>query len=311
MANDVVRGMRTALVVMSVALALSWAAPVQAVMPASTGLTVSDSTTVTLVGAGDIASCSYSRDSATGALVAGVLAADPSAIAFTAGDNVYPDGTPSNYPDCYDPAWGSFRSRTRPAPGNHDYYHSPGAAGYFAYFGRRAGRYHRGWYKFTAGTWRVYSLNSECGKNTRCHRRQYRWLAADLVNNPHQCVMAIWHRPRFSTGPHGNSARMSDIFQLLYDHGAELVVAGHDHMYERYLPLDPSGNADPVNGIQEFVVGTGGAALYGFKTDSPQIAVRNNTAHGVLELTLAPGGYSWQFLATGGTFTDSGTASCH
>ena len=262
---------------------------------------------VTLVGAGDIATCVGTADSATASLVESIPG-----IVFTAGDNVYPDGSRASFLDCYKPTWGAFKDRTRSTIGNHEIYRHPGARPYYRYFGRKAGKSGRGYYRYDAGAWRVYSLTSECRPSSSCYAAQYAWLSNDLEANPHQCVMAIWHRPLFSTGPHGSSARMQPLFQLLYDHGAEMVINGHDHMYERYVPLDAEGNPDPLNGIREFVVGTGGAELYPFKTDSPLIEVRDNSTFGVLRLDLSPGSYNWQFIpVAGSSFTDSGSGTCH
>ena len=268
--------------------------------------------TVTLVGAGDIAVCGTSHDSQTAALVQSVLDSDTTAIAFTAGDNTYPDGSSAYFNTCYEDTWGVFKARTRPGIGNHEYYRNPGAAGYFDYFGAQAGPERRGWYKFNAGTWRVYQLTSECGAQSSCYRKQLRWLKSDLRNKPSQCVLAIWHRPLFSTGEHGDSVRMRNVFAALYDAGAELVVNGHDHGYQRLKPVDSLGVEDALNGIREIVTATGGASLYDFPSDSPLVDVRDNTSHGVLKLTLAPGSYSWEFVPVeGDTFTDSGTANCH
>ncbi len=265
---------------------------------------LADPTDATLVGAGDIATCSSAADTGTAAVAASVPG-----IVFTAGDNVYPDGAATNYTDCYDPTWGALIGRTRPALGNHDYENTPGATGYFDYFGASAGDPATGWYEYDAGTWRVYVLNSECGSS--CAQQQYDWLKASLSAEPHLCTLAIWHRPRFSTGPHGNSTRMDAIWQLLAANRADVVLNGHDHMYERYTPLDANGAADEA-GIREFVVGTGGASLYAFKTSSPLIEVRDDTTHGVLRLDLGQGSYGWQFLPAGsGTFTDSGSGNCH
>jgi acid phosphatase type 7 len=273
---------------------------------------VTDPVNGAMVGAGDISSCASTGDSDTAAVVETVLADDPSTTVFTAGDNVYPNGGTQYFSDCYDPTWGAVKAQTRPDPGNHDYENNPGAGPYFAYFGESAGPAGRGWYKFESGTWRVYSLNSECANST-CSDAQYNWLMADLAAEPHRCVVAIWHRPVFSTGPHGNSTRMASIFKLLYDNGAELVITGHDHMYERFAPADSTGVPDAANGVREFVVGTGGAALYAFKTDSSLIEVRNNATHGVLSLQLMPGAYDWEFMPVAGAtgFSDSGSASCH
>jgi len=258
----------------------------------------------TLVGAGDIASCNSTDDSDTAALAAGVAG-----IVFTAGDNVYPNGTADNFANCYDPSWGVLKSRTKPVPGNHEYEGVPGASGYFGYFGDAAGDPQEGWYKYDAGTWRVYALNSECDSTT-CPQ-QLAWLKSDLGQEPHECSLALWHRPRFSTGPHGDATDMAAVWSLLAANGVDVVINGHDHVYERFTPLDADGNPSST-GIRDFVVGTGGESHYSFVTDSTSIDVRDNTSFGVLRLDLAQGGYSWQFLPTAsGTFTDSGTSTCH
>ena len=197
-------------------------------------------------------------------------------------------------------------------PGNHDYL-TANAQAYFDYFGANAGQPGQGWYAYDAGTWRVYALNSNCASIGGCAvgQAQYEWLAADLAATPRACVLAMWHHPLFSAGPHGNSSAMAAIFDLLDQNGAEVVVNGHDHMYERFAPADSSGAADST-GVREFVVGTGGASLYSFTGWPALLEVRDNTSYGVLKLDLAPGSYSWQFLpAGGGQFTDSGSTACH
>ncbi len=265
---------------------------------------LTDATTETLVGAGDIASCDDLDDERTADIIETI-----EGIVFTTGDNVYPDGTAQNFADCYGPSWGAFKNRTRPVPGNHDYYNNPGAAPYFAYFGGNAGPAGRGWYRYQAGTWRIYALNSECSPTSACGMAQFDWLAKDLAAEPHRCVAAMWHRPRWSTGSHGDSTRMAAITQLLYDHDTELILTGHDHGYQRYKLATPTGAPDPATGVRQFVVATGGASLYAFPTTSALIDVRDNTAQGVLRLDLAPGSYNWEFIPRAGrTFTDSGTS---
>jgi hypothetical protein len=266
-----------------------------------------------MVGAGDIATCTNTHDSETANLVSAVLGADANATAFTGGDNVYPDGAAANYTNCYEPSWGAFKARTRPIPGNHDYLNNPGAAPYFAYFGANAGPAGKGWYRYESGTWRVYALNSECRPTSACFAEQLSWLKANLAAEPHRCVLAMWHQPRFSTGPHGSSTRMAQVFQALYDAGADVVVTGHDHGYQRFMPANPSGSPDATRGMREFVVGTGGAELYEWKTDSTLLEVRGNVSFGVLQLQLTPGSYSWQFESVPGPtgFSDSGTGTCH
>ena len=260
-----------------------------------------------LVGAGDIASCVMSGDSATAKLLDGIAG-----TVFTAGDNAYEHGTAAQFNDCYRPTWGRHRSRTRPAPGNHDYF-TAGAAGYFGYFGTRAGTAGQGWYAYDVGAWRVYALNSNCAAIGGCEAgsAQETWLRTDLAANPRQCVLAYWHHPVFSSGVHGNDPTMGDIWAALHEAGAEVVVNGHDHDYERFAPQAPDGSADPA-GIREFVVGTGGAGLRGFGTVRANSLVRSSSAHGVLKLTLRPTSYSWAFVPVAGkTFKDSGSTACH
>lgn len=263
-----------------------------------------------LVGAGDIASCGLTADTATAKLLASIQG-----TIFTAGDNAYESGTAAEFANCYDPTWGPFKSRTRPAPGNHDYVTS-GASAYYEYFGDAAGEAGKGWYAYDVGAWRVYALNSNCASTGvgGCGpgSPQETWLLNDLAANPRQCVAAIWHHPRFSSGQHGNSTLMASIFTQLYNAGADVVINGHDHDYERFAPLRPDGAADPDRGIRQFVVGTGGASLRSLGTTQSNSEVRSSAAHGVLKLTLQAGGYRWDFIPIAGrTFTDTGTGTCH
>lgn len=260
-----------------------------------------------LVGAGDIASCNLTGDTATAKLIAGIAG-----IVFTAGDNAYESGTAAEFASCYDPTWGSFRSRTHPVPGNHDYV-TAGASGYYGYFGAAAGASSQGWYAYEVGAWRIYALNSNCAAIGGCGAGspQEAWLRADLAANPHQCVAAMWHHPRFSSGNHGNDSIMDTIWRDLVAAGAEFVVNGHDHDYERFAPLNETGAAASINGTREFVVGTGGASLRPFGTVQAASEVRNSATLGVIKFTLSATGYSWQFIPIAGkTFTDSGTDVC-
>jgi acid phosphatase type 7 len=263
---------------------------------------------VVLVGAGDIASCASDGDTATAKLLDGIAG-----IVFTLGDNVYERGTNAEFRRCYGPTWGRQLSRTMPTPGNHDY-GTPNAAGYFRYFGAAAGDPAKGWYAYDAGTWRVYVLNSNCADIGGCKAgsAQERWLRQDLAENPRPCVLAMWHHPRFSSGPHGNNPITQPLWEALYEAGADLILNGHDHTYERFAPQTPTGAADPEHGIVEMVVGTGGRSHYDFPTARDNSLVRDNTTFGVLRLVLASGGWSFQFIpAAGGTFTDSGSGTCH
>ena len=263
---------------------------------------------VTLTGAGDIASCSLPDDEATAALLE-----DVPGWVFTAGDNAYESGTTEEFEQCYDPSWGAYRERTFPAIGNHDAV-TPGRQGYFEYFGSRAGDPRAGWYATTLGAWRLIVLDSNCVDAGGCgpDTDQGRWLAAELDANPSDCTLAIWHHPRFSTGYHGPTLAVQPFWDALYAAGAELVVNGHDHDYERFVPVDAAGNPDADRGIREIVAGTGGAALRPFELDDPNSEVRDASTHGVLRLDLRPGAYDWEFIPVpGGAFTDSGSGTCH
>ena len=261
-----------------------------------------------LVGAGDIADCASSGDEATAKLIDGIAGA-----VFTLGDNAYESGTPSEFSRCYDPTWGRQLARTRPVAGNHDYA-TRNAAGYFGYFGAAAGDPATGWYAYDAGAWRVYVLNSNCGSVGGCDASsaQERWLRQDVATNPRQCVLAMWHHPRFSSGVHGNDPATQGLWQALYEAGAELILNGHDHTYERFAPQTPEGALDDRRGIVEMVVGTGGRSHYDFPTIRANSLVRNDTAYGVLRLVLSDGGWSFEFLpVAGASFTDSGSGTCH
>ncbi len=262
-----------------------------------------------LVGAGDIASCASPFSKATAKLIEGIAG-----TVFTAGDNAYETGSAVEYAKCYDPTWGRFRERTRPAIGNHDAVTADGAA-YFAYFGAAAGEGPDGWYSYQAGSWHVVVLNANCPGVDACGpgSRQLAWLESDLAAHPGGCTVAIWHQPRFSSGEHGNDLHSSSFWTALYAAGADLIVNGHDHDYERFAPQTPSGALDPVTGIREIVVGTGGKSLRIFRpTIAANSEVRNSRTYGVLELDLAPGSFTWRFIPIAGqTFTDSGSGVCH
>lgn len=258
-----------------------------------------------LVGAGDIAN-SGPLDTATAALIDDL----PNATVVALGDNAYPDGTTSNYQTYYDPTWGAFKSRTRPTPGNHDY-HTSGAAGYFDYFGALAGPSGRGYYSYDLGSWHVVSLDSEI--SMAAGSAQETWLRADLAASSQPCTVAYWHRPLFTSGSeHAPYTAARPLFQALYDAGAELVLSGHNHQYERFAPMTPTGAHNDAEGIREFVVGTGGGEFYGFGTIEPNSQARNTGTAGVLKLTLHSNSYDWRFIPQAGkTYSDSGSGTCH
>ena len=233
------------------------------------------------------------------------------------GDLQYEDATYEKFTRSYDPSWGRVKAITRPVPGNHEYRQS-GAPGYFQYFGSAAGDPRKGYYSFDLGKWHIVAVNSECDEVGGCGAGspQEQWLRQDLAAHATSCTLAYWHAPRFSSGPHGDDAEaaaMDAVWRVLYEAGADVVVNGHDHDYERFAPQAPSGIADRERGIRQFVVGTGGKSLYGLgaRTIAPNSEVFHDDTFGVLKLTLHATGYSWDFVpAAPGTFTDSGTASC-
>jgi hypothetical protein len=266
---------------------------------------VSSTGGIVFVGAGDISDCGNDNDEATAKL----LDAIPGTV-FTLGDNVYSSGTDTQYAQCFDPTWGRHKARTKPSPGNHDY-NTSGATGYYNYWGALAGPAGRGYYSFDLGDWHIISLNSEVSMSAG--GAEETWLRADLQANTKQCILAYWHKPRFSSGTnHGSLSSAQPLWQALYDFHATLILNGHEHNYERFAPQTPTGAADPTNGIREIVSGTGGESHYNDEgTPLANSELFNGTTYGVLKLTLGSGTYSWQFIPIAGqTFTDAGTGTC-
>jgi acid phosphatase type 7 len=263
-----------------------------------------------LVGAGDIADCA---DLSGAEATAKLLDAIPGTV-FTAGDNAYEGGTAQQFRDCYGPSWGRHKSRTYPSPGNHEF-HSGGATPYFDYFGANAGDPGRGYYSYDLVAWHIIVLNSECDQVGGCQpgSAEEKWLRQDLQAHPAACTLAYWHKPLFSSGAkHGNDPEVKPFWQDLYEADAEIVIAGHDHDYERFAPQDPDGKPNPSRGIREFVVGTGGKSHRPFGSPLPTSEARNADTFGVLKLTLHPHSYEWEFIAEPGkAFRDSGSGPCH
>jgi acid phosphatase type 7 len=269
-----------------------------------------DPSAVTLVGAGDIASC----DDLKGAEATAKLIDNIPGTVFAAGDLAYPDGSDEQFAECYAPTWGRFKDRTRPAAGNHEY-QSDGASGYVRYFGATAGDPKKAYYSYDLGTWHIIVVNSECNDVGGCGAgsEQEQWLRQDLNAHPAKCTLAYWHKPLFSSGAHGNDPEMKPLWDDLYAANADVVLNGHDHDYERFAPQDPSGNSDPQRGIREFVVGTGGKNSHRtFARPKPNSEVRQADTFGVLKLTLHASSYDWEFVPEAGkTFTDFGAGACH
>jgi hypothetical protein len=238
------------------------------------------------------------------------------------GDNQYYCGGYQAYLQSYDPTWGRVKSITHPVVGNHEYLTSggtdctidnTGAAGYFNYFGPAAGNPSQGYYSYDIGTWHLIAINSNCGNAGGCSTSspQGKWLAADLAAHTNYCTLAYWHIPLFSSGGRA-STNTKAIWQILYNNNVDVVLSGHDHIYERFAPQTPDGTLDTARGIREFIIGSGGANHTSLATIAANSEVRNTDTYGVLKMTLHPTSYDWQFVPEAGkTFTDSGTGVCH
>ena len=234
----------------------------------------------------------------------------PAAIAVL-GDAQYDRGTGAEFAASFARTWGRLRARLRPAVGNHEYL-TAGASAYFRYFGAAAAS-PNGYYSYDLGAWHVVVLNSNCAfVSCTAGSAQESWLRADLAAHPARCTLAYWHHPRFNSGFHGNDLAVAPLWNALYSAGADLVLTGHDHDYERFAPQNSAGRRDPLHGMREFVVGTGGKDLGPLRAVRPTSERRDNRTFGVLALTLRPAGYSWRFVPeTGGRFRDAGGGSCH
>jgi calcineurin-like phosphoesterase family protein len=270
-----------------------------------------------VVAAGNIAKCGDEGDIATARVVRNIVLTNFGSTVLALGDNAYPKGTAESFEECYDPTWGHFKHRTRPVPGNHEYY-TKGAAGYFGYFGKAAGDPDEGYYSYDLGAWHIVALNSNC-ETGEIHctpaSPQMQWLKEDLAANDEKaCTLAYFHHPLFTSGKYRPGfLEVRPFWEALYEAGADVVLSAHDHNYQRFAPQDPEGRADPEQGIREFVVGTGGAAKpYAIRDPIANTEVYNDQTNGILKLTLRPEGYEWRFVpVVGEKFTDSGSARCH
>ena len=266
-----------------------------------TGASAEATQAAVILAAGDVAGCpEWYKDEAT----AEMLADMPGTI-LPLGDLVYQDGTRFQFRNCYDVSWGRLLSRSRPAPGNHEY-RTDEASPYYTYFGERAGPAGKGYYTYTLGSWRIYSLNSE-----RNIPAQTTWLRKHLTDNPSKCVLAYWHKPLYTSGPVAPTPEVRPLFNELWKARAEVVLNGHNHSYERFDPQDADGNYR-AQGVRQFVIGTGGAQL------EPPTGPRAKNSKllyvqgwGVVQMTLRADGYSWKFVPIPGSpKADSGSAKC-
>lgn len=256
--------------------------------------------TVQIVAAGDIGECGF------GAMKTGQMLDRLPGTLLALGDLAYMQGTAANFRDCYEPAWGRHIDRTRPVPGNHEYESTSGAS-FYDYFGTLAGPRGQGYYAFTEGAWRMIALNSEVSMAPASAQGQ--WLRNELTNNRTACTLAYWHRPLFSSGPNGNNPDVQALWRVLDEFGVDVVLNGHDHLYERFGAQDVDGRPR-VNGIRQFIAGTGGAHLYTPGTPKPNSEARAGV-YGLLVMTLNANAYQWDFASVDNTFRDTGSGACH
>ena len=275
-----------------------------------------------LIGAGDIGVCDGRGDDSTAAIIDSVLKADSVAgvehAVFTVGDNAYPSGSALQFARCFGTSWGDTTRRImkwiRPALGNHEY-QTPGASAHFAYFGDRAGERGKGYYAYDIGEWRAIVLNSEILPISVIDPEeasdQGAWLRAELKKQPKKCTIAYFHRPLWSSGFHGGHAEMRGVFQVLHTAGVDLVLAGHEHHYERFAPMTPAGVIDTVGGITQIIIGTGGAELRGLRTPVANSRSQIQGRYGVLKLTLGAGAWRSAFIDASGRVWDRSGGTCH
>jgi hypothetical protein len=265
-----------------------------------TAITAEAVSPAVILATGDIAGCMQAfRDETTAAMLA-----DMPGTILALGDVVYENATRWQFRNCYAPTWGRFLSRTRPAPGNHEY-RTEEAGPYYQYFGKRAGPPGKGYYTFTLGAWRLYSLNSE-----RNIPEQTTWLRRHLKEHPSKCVLAYWHKPLYTSGDVLPTPAVRPLFLELWRARADVVLNGHEHSYERFDPQDADSNYR-AQGVRQFVIGTGGAPLRTFTSVAKNSKIRYSAGLGVLRMTLSPDKYSWKFVPVpGAAEADSGSANC-
>lgn len=270
-------------------------------MPPPTGTNPLTGQTVVALGVGDIGMCNQPAVAQTARLVAGL-----DGLLLLAGDIAYLHGSAQDFRDCFNPEWGRFRSRWHPVPGNHEY-ETPGAGAYFDYFGEAAGEDRTGYYSFMAGDWLILMLNSNipAGRGSP----QWEFVRGELNAQRTPCTMAVWHHPLFSSGPNGPNAFMRDMWALLETAKVELILNGHDHLYERFARQLSDGRPDAALGIRQLTAGTGGAELYRFVREAPNSEARL-MEFGVVRLTLRPAQVDWEFLNLSGNVVDRGLDTC-
>jgi acid phosphatase type 7 len=272
-----------------------------------------------IVAAGDISCDSATpqlpcKSKETSDLIVSERALHPAVIVLPLGDLQYESGTLAEFKKNYHATWGRFNEIAHPTTGNHEY-ETRGATGYFDYFasvGVAVGARNEGWYSYNVGDWHFVALNSNCGSIGGCTTgsAQYRWLQADLVQSKLKCTVAYMHHPFLSSGQNGSTPELLPLMRLLHENNVDLVLAGHDHLYERFNPITPDQVPDPAKGLRLFTVGTGGRDLYEFLRVLPNSAVRYNQSFGALRVTLKDAAFDWSFVNIAGIVIDSGSGVC-
>lgn len=272
-----------------------------------------------IVAAGDISCDSATpqlpcKSKETSDLIAAERALHPAVVVLPLGDLQYESGTLAEFRRNYHTTWGRFNEISHPTTGNHEY-ETRGAAGYFDYFasvGVAVGARNEGWYSYNIGDWHFVALNSNCGSIGGCNTgsAQYRWLQADLLQSRQKCTVAYMHHPFLSSGQNGSTPALLPLMRLLYENSADLVLAGHDHSYERFNLITPDQVPDPAKGLRLIVAGTGGRDLYDFPRVLPNSAIRYNGNFGILRITMREGAYDWSFVNIAGIVGDSGSGLC-
>ena len=245
-----------------------------------------------------------------------LISLNPTAV-LTLGDNQYDRGELKNFIKSYDPTWGRVKEITHPSTGNHDNTDNGAESGYYQYFGSSAGDPDKFYYNFNIGSWNLIALNSNCDEGGGCGQGspQALWLQNVLENDNSNCTLAYWHHPRFAPGSldtgHGDHDELDEFWQLLYQYGTDVVLVGHNHIYERLGKQTPD-QVSSSDGIRQFIVGTGGKSHAGSGITQPNTEAKNSDTFGVLKLVLHEDSYDWQFIPEEGkTFTDTGSEPCN
>lgn len=224
------------------------------------------------------------------------------------GDLQYEAGELEDFQSTWSERWGRFDDILSPVPGNHEY-KTEDAEGYRDYFGApEEADLH---YAEDIGGWRVYFLDSDCDI-IDCEA-QVEWMQEDMDANPTDCTAIATHHARWSSGDHGPQEMTDPLWVAASENGVDLALAAHDHSYERFARLDVDGQPvadDEEGGTRQFVVGTGGRSLYQLKDPIAGSEVGVDGSFGVLELTLTPTGYEWEFVDVDDAVRDSGSDTC-